>query len=71
MDIERRAKPLFVLIDQKAGNWPADSFQRFSEISDECLKLKLEDRPGMTEVCMKKKFDACSVGEPMLVLFSL
>ena len=67
MDVERRVKPLFVLIDQRAGNWPADSFQIFSKLSDECLETKIFDRPEMTEVCMKEKCDGCGVGEPMLV----
>ena len=72
MDKELREKPLFVLIDHKAGNWPADSFLLFSKISNECLEIKLRDRPEMTEVCMKEKCDACSVSEPMLVhLFSI
>ena len=71
MDVEQREKPLFVLIDRKAGNWPADSFQHFFKISNECLERRYSDRPEMTEVCMKKKCDGYSVGEPMLVHFSL
>ena len=71
MDVELREKPMFVFIDGKAGHWPADSFQRLFKISNECLERRLSDRPEMTEVHMKKKCDACSVGEPMLVHFSL
>ena len=71
MDAEIKEKPLFVLIDQKAGNWPGGSFLLFSKISNECLETRLLSRPEMTEVCMKKKCDAGSVGEPMLVHFFL
>ena len=69
MDVERREKPMLVLIDQKAGNWPADSFLLFSKISNECLAISLPDRPEMTEVCMKMKCDTLGVSEPKLACF--
>ena len=69
MDVELREKPLVVLVDQKAGNWPANSFLLFSQIANECLENKLSSRPEMTEVCMKRKPDTLGVSEPMLTCF--
>ena len=71
MEAELKVKPVFVMVDQRAGNWTTDSFSLFSKICSECLENRLSDRPEMAEVCMKKKHDTHSISEPMPVHFSL
>ena len=38
------------LVDEKAGNWPSESFVKLHDIADLCLAYRLSERQEMTKV---------------------